>query len=193
MVSVGVLDIGPSSSSRCACDTSGDIRLSDYGPWRTETSNSIRSCRSDSCLMRSPGLAPAARSIWSRWRTSAASAARRTPVTSRSRRSSAQVAQAERQLGVQVFERDRRRVRVSAAGAAGDRAGAAASWSPRTISTELARQVGRSVPRRRCGSASFPPSCPYLLPEVTPALARAFPDLTMRLDARSGRARWCDR
>lgn len=90
---------------------------------------------------------------------------------------SAQVAQAEQALGVRLFERNRRRVRVSAAGeplivraravlvAAGDL-------------TELARQLSDPFAGTlRIGV--IPTISPYLLPEIAPALARVYPHLTI--------------
>lgn len=90
---------------------------------------------------------------------------------------SAQVALAERQLGVQVFERDRRGVRVSPAGAriveqAGRVLVAASDLR------ELARQLSDPFSGRlRLGV--IPTVGPYLLPEITPALASAFPRMSV--------------
>lgn len=90
---------------------------------------------------------------------------------------SAQVAQAEQALGVQLFERDRRKVRVSAAGAPIVEQARQILVAARDL-RELARRL--TDPYR--GSLSIgviPTICPYLLPEVTPSLSRAFPDLTI--------------
>ena len=90
---------------------------------------------------------------------------------------SAQVASAERDLGVQIFERDRRRVRVSLAGApivAQARRVLLAAADLR----ELARQSA-DVFRGTLRLGMIPTVCPYLLPDITPALARAFADLTL--------------
>jgi LysR family hydrogen peroxide-inducible transcriptional activator len=88
---------------------------------------------------------------------------------------SAQVSQLEQALGVQVFERDAKGVRVTQAGeavlararqvlvAAGDL-------------NEAARQQGDPLSGTlRIGV--IPTVCPYLLPEVAPALRRALPKL----------------
>jgi len=90
---------------------------------------------------------------------------------------SAQIARLEGALGVQVFERDARGVRVTAAGdavlararqvllAAGDL-------------NEAARQQGDPLSGTlRIGV--IPTVCPYLLPEVAPALHRALPNLAI--------------
>ena len=90
---------------------------------------------------------------------------------------SAQVASAERDLGVQIFERDRRRVRVSLAGApivAQARRVLLAAADLR----ELARQSA-DVFRGTLRLGMIPTVCPYLLPDISPALARAFADLTI--------------
>lgn len=90
---------------------------------------------------------------------------------------SAQVAQAEQALGVQVFERNRRGVRVSAAGAP------LVEQARRVL--VLARDLGELARRMAdpfTGSLRLgviPTACPYLLPEVTPALTTAFPQLTL--------------
>lgn len=90
---------------------------------------------------------------------------------------SAQVAAAERQLGVQIFERDRRSVRLSPAGEQlieqAQRVLVAASDL-----RELARQLADPFSGRlRLGV--IPTIGPYLLPEITPVLALAFPKLTL--------------
>lgn len=90
---------------------------------------------------------------------------------------SAQIAQLERTLGVQVFERHARGVRVTAAGevvlmrarqvlvAAGDL-------------NEAARRQGDPLSGTlRIGV--IPTVCPYLLPEVAPALHLALPNLAI--------------
>ncbi len=90
---------------------------------------------------------------------------------------SSQVAQLEQALGVQLFERDARGVRVTATGqlvivrarqvllAAGDL-------------TETARQHGDPL-RGTLRIGVIPTVCPYLLPEVAPVVGRALPDLQM--------------
>lgn len=87
---------------------------------------------------------------------------------------SAQIAQVEQALGVQIFERTRG-VRVTAAGARViERARAVLLASADLADT--ARQ--ESDPRRgRVRIGVIPTVCPYLLPEVTPALNAALPDL----------------
>jgi LysR family transcriptional regulator, hydrogen peroxide-inducible genes activator len=90
---------------------------------------------------------------------------------------SAQVAQVEQALGVQVFERDRRRVRLSAAGAVvvgQARQVLLAMRDLADIARHHANPFGGTV---RIGV--IPTVCPYLLPDVTPALARALPDLSI--------------
>src|SRR5258708_3481385 len=90
---------------------------------------------------------------------------------------SAQVAVAEEALGVQLFERTGRRVRVPAAAAplvAQARRILMAAGDLR----ELARQ--RADPLRgtlRLGA--IPTICPSLLPDLARPLARAYPDLTI--------------
>lgn len=91
---------------------------------------------------------------------------------------SAQVALAERQLGVQVFERDRRGVRLSPAGhdvVAHIRRLLLAASELQDLSRRLADPFQGSV---RLGI--IPTIGPYLLPEISPRLARAFPKLTLQ-------------
>ena len=90
---------------------------------------------------------------------------------------SAQVAVAERALGVQLFERTGRRVRVPPA-AAPLIAQARRILMAAGDLQELARQ--RADPFRgtlRLGV--IPTICPYLLPDLAPALARDYPQLTV--------------
>jgi len=90
---------------------------------------------------------------------------------------SAQVAVAEAALGLQLFERTGRRVRVPPAAAP------LVAQARRVLVAagdlqELARQ--RADPFRgtmRLGV--IPTICPYLLPDIAPALARDYPDLTI--------------
>src|SRR6202521_1965533 len=88
---------------------------------------------------------------------------------------SAQVGVAEQALGVQLFERTGRRVRVPSAAApliAQARRILMAAGDLR----ELARQ--RADPFRgtlRLGV--IPTICPYLLPDIAPSIARDYPDL----------------
>lgn len=90
---------------------------------------------------------------------------------------SAQIAQAERALGVQLFERDRRKVRVSAAGAAVVEQARHILVAARDL-RELARRLADPY-RGALRVGVIPTVCPYLLPEVTPALSRAYPDLSI--------------
>jgi LysR family hydrogen peroxide-inducible transcriptional activator len=90
---------------------------------------------------------------------------------------SAQIAQAEEALGVQLFERDRRRVRVSAAGAAVVEQARQILVAARDL-RELARRLADPY-RGALRVGVIPTVCPYLLPEVTPALSRAYPDLSI--------------
>jgi LysR family transcriptional regulator, hydrogen peroxide-inducible genes activator len=90
---------------------------------------------------------------------------------------SMQVALAERQLGVQIFERDRRGVRVSNAGVA------IVDQARRVL---LAARELRDLARRSADPFSgtlrvgvIPTIGPYLLPEITPALASSFPRLRL--------------
>lgn len=90
---------------------------------------------------------------------------------------SAQIAQAEEALGVQLFERDRRRVRVSAAGAPLVEQARHILVMARDL-RELARRLADPY-RGSLRIGVIPTVCPYLLPEVTPALSHAFPDLAL--------------
>jgi LysR family hydrogen peroxide-inducible transcriptional activator len=90
---------------------------------------------------------------------------------------SAQVALAERALGVRVFERDRRRVRVS-------RAGAMVLAHARRVITavhdlgEVARAHADPF-RATLRVGIIPTVCPYLLPDITPLFTRELPHLTV--------------
>jgi LysR family transcriptional regulator, hydrogen peroxide-inducible genes activator len=90
---------------------------------------------------------------------------------------SAQVAAAEQALGVQIFERNRRRVRLSAAGAPLIDQARRVLIAARDL-RELARQAADPF-RGTLRVGVIPTVCPYLLPEVTPVLTRAFPDLSI--------------
>lgn len=88
---------------------------------------------------------------------------------------SAQIALAEGALGVKVFERDRRRVRVS-------RDGAVVLEHARRVlvAAQDLRQVARQCANPLAGTIRLgviPTVCPYLLPDVAPALQLACPDL----------------
>jgi LysR family hydrogen peroxide-inducible transcriptional activator len=90
---------------------------------------------------------------------------------------SAQVAHAEQALGVQIFERNRRRVRLSAAGAPLVEQARRVLLAARDL-RELSRQLADPF-RGTLRVGVIPTVCPYLLPEVTPVLTRAFPDLSI--------------
>lgn len=88
---------------------------------------------------------------------------------------SAQVARVEEALGVRVFERGPRGVRVTAAG------GALVERARRVLVDfgdlrEAARQAANPL-AGRLSVGVIPTVCPYLLPDVAPALHRALPDL----------------
>jgi LysR family hydrogen peroxide-inducible transcriptional activator len=91
---------------------------------------------------------------------------------------SAQVAAVEGALAVQIFERGGRSVRVSSAGAAIVEQARRVLVAAGELS-DLARQLTDPF------SGTFrvgviPTVCPYLLPDLTPALGRAFPHLTVQ-------------
>jgi LysR family hydrogen peroxide-inducible transcriptional activator len=98
---------------------------------------------------------------------------------------SVQVAQAERALGVQIFERGRRAIDVSRAGAAVIDQARRVLLAARDLG-DVARQVADPFHGiLRLGV--IPTIGPYLLPEITPALARAFPHLKLQwTEARTG-------
>jgi LysR family hydrogen peroxide-inducible transcriptional activator len=90
---------------------------------------------------------------------------------------SAQVAVAERALGMQIFERTARGVRVPPAAAP------LVAQARRVLVAagdlhELARQKADPF-RGTLRLGVIPTICPYLLPDIAPALSRAFPDLTI--------------
>ena len=88
---------------------------------------------------------------------------------------SAQIAQVEQAIGVQIFERSARGVRVTAAGARViDRARAVLLASRDLADTA---QQHRHPLHGTVRIGVIPTVCPYLLPEVTPALNRSLPDL----------------
>ncbi len=90
---------------------------------------------------------------------------------------SAQIAQVEAALGVQVFERNRRQVRVAAAG----HAILAQARAVLVAAADLA-ELGRQLADPFTGTLRIgviPTISPYLLPEIAPALARAHPRLTI--------------
>ena len=90
---------------------------------------------------------------------------------------SAQIAELESALGVRLFERDRKRVMLTAAG----REVVARGRRLLVETADLAAAAARFGDPLR-GSLRFgviPTVSPYLLPEVVPALRRRFPKLTM--------------
>jgi LysR family hydrogen peroxide-inducible transcriptional activator len=90
---------------------------------------------------------------------------------------SAQVALAEESLGVQIFERNRQGVRLSTAGAAiveQARRVLAAQRGLEELATHLRDPFHGTF---RLGI--IPTVGPYLLPDLTPALQEAYPDLTL--------------
>jgi LysR family hydrogen peroxide-inducible transcriptional activator len=98
---------------------------------------------------------------------------------------SMQVALAERQLGVQIFERDSRSVRLSVVGAAIIEQARRVLLAAREL-RELARQSADPF-HGTLRLGVIPTIGPYLLPEITPALARTFPHLQLLwTEARTG-------
>lgn len=91
---------------------------------------------------------------------------------------SAQVALAEELLGLQVFERDRRGVRITSAGEALVRQARQVLLAASDL-RDLALQYSDPF-RGTLRLGVIPTVGPYLLPELTPALARTFPDLTLQ-------------
>ena len=88
---------------------------------------------------------------------------------------SAQIAQVEQVIGVQIFERSARGVRVTAAGAQViDRARAVLLASRDLVDTARQHRDPLSGTLR---IGIIPTVCPYLLPEVAPALKRKLPNL----------------
>ena len=90
---------------------------------------------------------------------------------------SAQVAHAERQLGLTLFDRDRRQIRVTPA---------AEPVIAQARAVLLATNDLFDLARRRANPLDgtlrlgvIPTVAPYLLPEIMPALSRAFPNLTV--------------
>src|SRR5262245_37770657 len=88
---------------------------------------------------------------------------------------SAQIAQVEQALGVQIFERGARGVRVTTAGKAVIERARSVLLASRDLS-ETARQQGDPLQGiARIGV--IPTVCPYLLPEVAPGLRKKLPKL----------------
>jgi len=90
---------------------------------------------------------------------------------------SAQVALAEEALGVRVFERDRRVVRVSPAGAAILERARQVLLAAKDLANTARRQADPFTGTIRVGV--IPTVCPYLLPEIAPALREKYPRLTI--------------
>jgi LysR family hydrogen peroxide-inducible transcriptional activator len=88
---------------------------------------------------------------------------------------SAQIAQVERALGVQVFERGARGVRVTAAGVAVIDRARAVLVASRDLTDTARRHSDPLAGTARIGI--IPTVCPYLLPEVAPLLRRRLPNL----------------
>jgi len=91
---------------------------------------------------------------------------------------SAQIALAERALGVRVFERDRRVVRLSSAGGALVDRARQVLMAARDLAETARHQADPLRGTVRIGV--LPTVCPYLLPEITPALRDAFPNLAIQ-------------
>lgn len=90
---------------------------------------------------------------------------------------SAQVAQAEGALGVRLFDRDQRGVRVSAAGAA-----VVAQARMVLVAAADLHELGRQLADPFTGTLRIgviPTISPYLLPDIAPALSRRYPRLTV--------------
>jgi LysR family hydrogen peroxide-inducible transcriptional activator len=90
---------------------------------------------------------------------------------------STQVQQLEDILGLRVFERDRRTVRLTSAGAE-------IVARARRVLIEVSDLIGTATRARDPLKGTFrvgviPTIAPYLLPEVTPALRARFPDLRL--------------
>ena len=98
---------------------------------------------------------------------------------------SMQVALAERQLGVQIFERDSRSVRLSVVGTA-----IIAQARRVLLAAHELRELARQSADPFHGTLRLgviPTIGPYLLPEITPSLARTFPHLQLLwTEARTG-------
>jgi len=90
---------------------------------------------------------------------------------------SAQIAQAEHVLGVRLFERDRRGVRVSAAGAA-----VVAQARSVLVAAGDLHELGRQLADPFTGTLRIgiiPTISPYLLPDLAPALSRIYSRLSL--------------
>jgi len=91
---------------------------------------------------------------------------------------SAQIALVEHALGVRLFERDRRVVRLSPAGAAVVDRARQVLLAARDLVDAARRQSDPFTGRIRIGV--LPTVCPYLLPEVTTPLHETYPDLSIQ-------------
>lgn len=91
---------------------------------------------------------------------------------------SSQVAQAEQALGVQVFERDRRRVLVTAVGQEVLRRARAVLLATDDLLDAVARSTDPLAGTLRIGV--IPTISPYLLPELAPGLRKAFAQLSVQ-------------
>ena len=90
---------------------------------------------------------------------------------------SAQIALAEDQLGVQIFERSRQGVRLSSVGAAVVERARRVLGAQRELE-EVVNHL-RDPFRGTFRLGIIPTVGPYLLPDVAPVLTRAHPDLTL--------------
>jgi len=91
---------------------------------------------------------------------------------------SAQIALVEHALGVRLFERDRRVVRLSPMGAAVVERARQVLVAACDLVDSARRQADPFSRTIRIGV--LPTVCPYLLPEITPALRDAYPDLAIQ-------------
>jgi LysR family hydrogen peroxide-inducible transcriptional activator len=91
---------------------------------------------------------------------------------------SAQVAEVESALGVQLFERDRRRVLLTPAGEAVVARARTVLVAVEDLVTAARGHLDPLAGTLRLGV--IPTIGPYLLPDLDPALRRAFPKLTLR-------------
>lgn len=90
---------------------------------------------------------------------------------------SAQIAQAERALHVRIFDRDRRAVRLTGPGAVIVERARQVLVAARDLADSARHQARPFHGTLRVGV--IPTVCPYLLPEVAPALADAYPELSI--------------
>ncbi len=105
---------------------------------------------------------------------------------------SAQIAHVEQALGVQIFERGPRGVRVTGAGAAVIDRARAALLAARDLADTARLHSDPLSGTVRIGV--IPTVCPYLLPEVAPSLRRAAAGSARRLErGQDAGARWADR